>query len=134
MQTPRFDRSLIFQGLRFVATGGSTYLVYICLFYLLTFSIGELSALIIAYASAAVLYFVISKYFAFAAPSSDNLYAEIGKFLLLLWVTTTLNWLVFYCCRRVFSLDISIALFMGTVASSALSFVAMRMWVFAGRK
>ncbi|WPO44296.1 GtrA family protein [Tardiphaga sp. 42S5] len=133
VQTPRLDRKLISEGLRFVATGGSTYLVYICVFYLLTFGIGELSALVIAYTTAAVLYFVIAKYFAFTSPSRDNLYVEIGKFMLLLCATTTVNWLAFYCCRRFFSLDVSIALFMGILASSALSFIAMRMWVFAGK-
>ena len=81
--------------------------------------------------SAAVLYFVASKYFTFTGRDRDNVPVEILRFILLLCLTTLVNWASFYCARAGFHLDVFIALVIGIVISAALSFTVMRTWVFA---
>ena len=135
MRVFRPNRSLAFEGFRFALTGFSSYLLYVLLFYILSRRIGfdEYASLVATYMSAAVLYFVASKYFTFTSRDRDGIPVEILRFILLLCLTTLVNWASFYCARAGFHLDVFIALFIGIVISSALSFTVMRMWVFASR-
>jgi putative flippase GtrA len=127
--------SLAFQGFRFALTGLSSYLLYVLLFYILArrIEIDEYASLVAAYISAAALYFVASKYFTFAGKTRDSVSVEILRFVLLLCLTTLVKWASFYCARTGFQLDVFIALFIGILISSTLSFTAMRTWVFARR-
>jgi len=131
----RPNRSLASEGFRFALTGFSSYLLYVLLFYILSRRIGfdEYASLVATYMSAAVLYFVASKYFTFSSRDRDSIPVEILRFILLLCLTTLVNWASFYCARAGFQLDVFIALFIGIVISSALSFIVMRTWVFASR-
>jgi putative flippase GtrA len=129
----RPNRSLAFEGFRFALTGFSSYLLYVLLFYILSGRFDEYASLVATYMFAAVLYFVASKYFTFTSRDRDSIPVEILRFILLLCLTTLVNWASFYCARAVFHLDVFIALFIGIVISSALSFIVMRTWVFAGR-
>ena len=133
MRVFRPNRSLAFEGFRFALTGLSSYLLYVLLFHILSGRIDEYASLVAAYMSAAVLYFVASKYFTFTSRDRDNIPLEILRFILLLCLTTLVNWASFYCARAGLHLDVFIALFIGIVISSALSFTVMRAWVFAGR-
>lgn len=130
----RSNWSLAFQGFRFALTGLSSYLLYALLFYILArrIEIDEYASLVAAYMSAAALYFVASKYFTFSSRHRDNISVEILRFVLLC-LTTLANWASFYCARAGFHLDVFIALFIGILVSSALSFTVMRTWVFARR-
>jgi hypothetical protein len=74
---------------------------------------------------------VASKYFTFLHTTPENISAELLKFVVLLCITTLVNWALFYCARTVFRLDVSIALVIGILACSTLSFIVMRAWVFA---
>ena len=123
--------ALIYQGLRFALTGLSSYLFYVFLFFALSHVFGEYTALILAYVTATAAHFVASKYFTFLGKSRANLLPELLRFVVLLCVATLLNWATFYCARTVLGLDVSIALVVGILACSALSFIAMRAWVFA---
>jgi putative flippase GtrA len=127
--------SVAFQGFRFALTGLSSYLLYALLFYILArrIEIDEYASLVAAYMSAAALYFVASKYFTFSSRHRDNTSVEILRFVLLLCLTTLVNWASFYCARAGFHLDAFIALFIGILISSVLSFTVMRTWVFARR-
>ena len=125
--------NLVFEGLRFALTGLSSYLLYALLFYIFSRRLDENTSLVVAYISAAVLYFVASKYFTFTGRTRDNVSVEILRFVLLLCLTTLVNWAAFYCARTGFQLGVLIALFIGILISSALSFTAMRTWVFARR-
>jgi putative flippase GtrA len=127
--------SLAFEGFRFALTGLSSYLLYALLFYILSrrIGIGEYASLVAAYMSAAVLYFVASKYFTFTSRDRYNISVEILRFILLLCLTALVNWASFYCASEGFHLDFFIALFIGIVISSALSFTVMRTWAFASR-
>jgi putative flippase GtrA len=127
----RLSWAVVFQGIRFVLTGLSTYLVYIILFYLLSRTLEEHASLILAYISASALHFVASKYFTFLNRTRENIHVEILRFGLLLGVTTLVNWASFYCARSVFHLAVFIALFIGILTSFILSFTVMRAWVFA---
>jgi putative flippase GtrA len=130
---PSWD--LAFEGFRFALTGLSSYLLYVLLFYILArrIEIDEYASLVAAYMSAAALYFVASKYFTFSSRRRDNTSFEILRFILLLCLTTLVNWASFYCARAGFHLDLFVALFIGILMSSALSFTVMRTWVFARR-
>jgi putative flippase GtrA len=130
---PSWD--LAFQAFRFALTGLSSYLLYVLLFYILArrIEIDEYASLVAAYMSAAALYFVASKYFTFSSRRRDNTSVEILRFILLLCLTTLVNWASFYCARAGFHLDLFVALFIGILMSSALSFTVMRTWVFARR-
>jgi putative flippase GtrA len=129
----RRNRGLALEGFRFALTGLSSYLLYVLLFYILSGRIDEYASLVAAYMSAGVLYFVASKYFTFTSRDRDSIPVEILRFILLLCLTTLVNWASFYCARAGFHLDVFIALFIGIVISSALSFTVMRAWVFVGR-
>lgn len=130
---PSWD--LAFEGFRFALTGLSSYLLYVLLFNILSRKIGidEYASLVAAYIFAAVLYFVASKYFTFSSRDRDSISVEILRFILLLCLTTLVNCASFYFARVGFHLDVFIALFIGIVISSALSFTVMRAWVFASR-
>jgi putative flippase GtrA len=119
------------QGLRFALTGLSSYLLYVSLFFVFSQVLREYTSLTLAYMAAAVLHFVASKYFTFLHTTHENISAELLKFVLLLCLTTLVNWAAFYCARTGFRLDVSSALFIGILASSTLSFTVMRAWVFA---
>ena len=129
----RPNRSLALEGSKFALTGLSSYVLYVLLFHILSGRIDEYASLVAAYVSAAVLYFVASKYFTFTSRDRDNIPIEILRFILLLCLTTLVNWASFYCARAGFHLDVFIALFIGILMSSALSFTVMRTWVFARR-
>jgi putative flippase GtrA len=127
--------ALAFEGFRFGLTGLSSYLLYVFVFSILARAIGidEYASLVAAYMFAAILYFVASKYFTFTRKDRDNISVEILRFVLLLCLTTLVNFASYYFARMVFHLDVFLALFIGVVVSSALSFTMMRTWVFAGR-
>ena len=127
----RSHSALVYQGLRFALTGLSSYLIYVFLFFVFSPVLGEHAALALAYMTAAALYFAASKYFTFLGGSRANLLPELLRFVVLLCVATLLNWATFYCARTVLGLDVSIALIVGILACSALSFIVMRAWVFA---
>jgi putative flippase GtrA len=129
----RSHSAVAYQGLRFALTGLSSYLLYVFLFFVFSHVLGEHVSLALAYITAAALYFVASKYFTFLRSTHENILAELLKFVVLLCVTTLVNWASFYCARTVFRLDVSIALLVGILACSTLSFIAMRAWVFAKR-
>ena len=131
MQTFSSYSSLFYQGLRFGITGLSSYLVYIALFFLLSNLFSEYPSLIVAYVSAAALHFLASKYFTFLNATEEKIHVELLRFAVLLCLTTIVNWVAFYGARTVFHLDVFIALFIGIVTSSLLSFTVMRAWVFA---
>ena len=122
---------MAYQGLRFALTGLSSYLLYVSYFLSFSHVLGEYASLTLAYMAAAALYFVASKYFTFLRKSRANISAELLRFIVLLCLATLVNWASFYCARTGFRLDVSIALFIGILASSALSFTVMRAWVFA---
>ena len=131
MRVFRLYQDLAYQCLRFALTGLSSYLLYVFLFLVFSHVLGENTSLILAYIAAAALHFVASKYFTFLHTTRENISAELLKFVLLLCLTTLVNWAAFYCARTGFRLDVSIALFIGILASSTLSFTVMRAWVFA---
>ncbi|MBI5132526.1 MAG: GtrA family protein [Rhodopseudomonas palustris] len=138
-QTPAAARAfdaapaLALQGLRFIITGVSSYVLYIVLFYFLSRHAGEYVSLVVSYVVAAAAHFVASKYFTFLHKSSVAIRAEVLKFGVLLCMTTVVNWGAFYGARTLLHLDTSIALFIGIVASSAISFTVMRAWVFVSK-
>jgi putative flippase GtrA len=123
--------ALVYQGLRFGLTGLSSYLVYVSFFFLLSRLFSEYPSLIVAYVAAAALHFVASKYFTFLNETREKIHVEILRFAVLLCLTTVVNWAAFYCAKTVFHLDVFIALFIGILTSSLLSFTVMRAWVFA---
>jgi putative flippase GtrA len=125
--------ALAYQGLRFALTGLASYLLYVSLFFVFSQMLREYTSLTLAYIAAAALHFVASKYFTFLHKNRENIWAELLKFVVLLCFTTLANWASFYCVRTGFRLDVSIALFIGILASSTLSFTVMRAWVFARR-
>ena len=127
----RLYPALAYQGLRFALTGLASYLLYVSLFFVFSQVLGEYTSLTLAYMAAAALHFVASKYFTFLRKNRENISAELLKFVVLLCLATLANWATFYCARTGFGLDVSIALFIGILACSALSFIAMRAWVFA---
>lgn len=127
----RLHRDLLYLGLRFAVTGLSSYLLYVFLFFVLSRVLGEYTALVLAYVTATMLHFVASKYFTFLGKTHANILSELLRFIVGLCASTLLNWAVFHCARTVFGLDVSIALFVGILACSILSFTVMRAWVFA---
>ena len=127
----RLYPALAFQGLRFALTGLASYLLYVFLFFVFSQTLREYISLTLAYLAAAALHFVASKYFTFLHKNRENISDEILKFILLLCLTTLANWAAFYCSRMFLRMDVSVALFIGILASSTLSFTVMRAWVFA---
>jgi putative flippase GtrA len=126
----RLYPALACQGLRFALTGLASYLLYVFLFFAFSQTLREYISLTLAYMVAAALHFVASKYFTFLHKNHENISAEIPKFIVLLCLTTLANWAAFYCARMGFRMDVSVALFIGILASSTLSFTVMRTWVF----
>src|SRR4029434_3006168 len=112
----RSHSALAYQGLRFVLTGLSSYLLYVFLFFVFSRVLGEHAALALAYMTAAALYFAASKYFTFLGKGRENILPELLRFIVLLCVATLLNWATFYCARTVLGLDVSIALIVGILA------------------
>ena len=106
MRVFRPNQSLALEGFRFALTGLSSYLLYVLLFYILSRRIGidEYASLVVTYMSAAVLYFVASKYFTFTSRDRDNIPVEILRFILLLCLTTLVNWVLMLLCKGGFSL------------------------------
>jgi putative flippase GtrA len=131
VQTFNAYSGVFHQGLRFGLTGLSSYLAYIALFFLLSHLFGEYPSLIAAYVTAAALHFFASKYFTFLNATDEKIHVELLRFVVLLCLTTVVNWAAFYCAKTVFHLDVFIALFIGILTSSLLSFSVMRAWVFA---
>ena len=131
MRVFRLYPALVYQGLRFALTGLASYLLYVSLFFAFSQVFREYTSLTLAFIAAATLHFVASKYFTFLHKNRENISAELLKFAVLLCLTTLANWAAFYGARTGFRLDVSIALFIGILASSTLSFTMMRAWVFA---
>jgi putative flippase GtrA len=127
----RSHPALTYQGLRFALTGLASYLLYVSLFFVLSQVLREYTSLTLAYLTAAALHFVASKYFTFLHKNRENTPVELLKFAVLLFLTTLANWGSFYSARTGLRLDVSIALFIGILASSTLSFTVMRACIFA---
>ncbi len=121
----------LLQPMRFLVVGGTTFVIYFVLQFLLEWAnLGPYAALTIAYAAAAAYHFLTNRHFTFRSSAADGgIVATLPRYASVALLTYVISLIV---VKLVMSggFRIQVGMFAGIVLTTIVSFVLAKSWIF----